>query len=115
MILIITLIYFIKINKDDDIITNDKNETREMQIVREITENINKEVEPTIDFTDYEKDQEDKAIISYEELLNKTKPYDLDHFTVKKDKEMKIEVRVISYAEEEAFLKTLKQLQSNLT
>ena len=137
MILVVTLIYFIKIN--DDVLKKDlvKGETREMQIVNEITKNLEKSNDDNnmhIDFTDYEKDQEEKAIISYEELLNKNNNYELnysneemqDDLLIKKfdlenlvnhnteAKNNKVDVRVISYAKEEAFLEALKQLQKEL-
>ncbi len=137
MVLVVTLIYFIKIN--DDVLKKDlvKGETREMQIVNEITKNLEKNNDDNnmhIDFTDYEKDQEEKAIISYEELLNKNNNYELnyskeemqDDLLIKKfdldnlvnhdaeAKDNKMEVRVISYAKEEAFLQALKQLQKEL-
>ena len=130
MVLVVTLIYFIKINDSEE---NKKlEETTEMKIVKELKENM-KNNEPTIKFTDYEKDQEDKAIISYDELLNKGSNYELnyekeevhDDLTVKKvdldnlvNKQSvvtpNLEVRVISFAKEEAFLQALKQLQKEL-
>ena len=107
-------------------------ETAEMKIVKEIQENMGKE-EPVVNFTQYEKDQEDKAIISYDELLNKKNNYSLnyeteevnDDISIKKvnlddlvnhNKEVvpKIDVRVISFAKEEAFLEALKRLQKEL-
>lgn len=131
MILVVTLIYFIKINNEPE--SEDLEETTEMKIVKEITKNLENEPAPTVEFTDYEKDQETKAIISYEELLGKTNNYELnyekeeyyDDLSVKKvdldnlvnmneKREQKIDVRVISYQEEEAFLQALKQLQKNL-
>lgn len=132
MVLIVTLIYFIKINKLEKLEEN-LEETAEMKIVKELKNNM-KEEAPTINFTEYEKDQEDKAIISYDELLNKkTTNYSLnyeteelkDDLTVKKvdldnlinqDNKItsNIEVRVISFAKEEAFLQALKQLQKEL-
>lgn len=132
MVLIVTLIYFIKINKLEKLEEN-LEETAEMKIVKELKNNM-KEETPTINFTEYEKDQEDKAIISYDELLNKkTTNYSLnyeteelkDDLTVKKvdldnlinqDNKItsNIEVRVISFAKEEAFLQALKQLQKEL-
>ena len=130
MILVVTLIYFIKINNEKD---EELEETTEMKIVREITKNLDNEPAPAVEYTEYEKDQETKAIISYEELLGKTNNYELnyekeeyyDDLSVKKvdldnlvnlkeKKDQKIEVRVISYQEEEAFLQALKQLQKNL-
>ena len=131
IILIVTLIYFIKINKDDEG-EKENNETAEMKIVKEIRENM-KNDDVVINFTDYEKDQEEKAIISYDELLNKSNKYglnyekedvyddlsvkkvDLDNL-VNKNSEIKVnsDVRVISFAKEEAFLEALKRLQKEL-
>ena len=132
MILVITLIYFININKNELKDNKHLEETTEMKIVKELKENMKKS-EPTINFTNYEKDQEDKAIISYDELLHKNTNYALnyekeemhDDLLVKKvDLENlvskssvdapSIEVRVISFAKEEAFLEALKQLQKEL-
>ena len=80
----------------------------------------------------YEKDQEEKAIISYDELLQRQNKYAvnyekeeiIDDLVVKKvdlndlvnkDEQVKIkEVRVISYEKEEAFLNALKELNSLL-
>lgn len=83
--------------------------------------------------TEYEKDQEEKAIISYEELLQKRNKYAInyekeeviDDLIVKKvnlndlvnkndQEEIKEEVRVISYQKEEDFLSALKELNSLL-
>ena len=131
MILIVTLIYFIRINNDEE--PKDKlEETAEMKIAREIQENLGKE-ENNVKFTEYERDQEDKAIISYDELLNKGNNYslnyeaeemkddvsikkvNLDDLLKKQETEMpKVDVRVISFAKEEAFLQALKQLQKEL-
>lgn len=130
MILIVTLIYFIRINEDDK---EEKEETAEMKIVKEIRENMKSDDEVVIKFTDFEKDQEDKAIISYDELLNKNNNYGLnyekediyDDLLVKKvnldnlmnnNSESKVnsEIRVISFAKEEAFLEALKRLQKEL-
>ena len=83
MVLVVTLIYFIKIN-DDVLKTRSliKGETQEMKIVQEITKNLEKNNDDNnahIDFTEYEKDQEEKAIISYEELLNKNNNYEINY------------------------------------
>ena len=132
IILVVTLIYFIKINKDDEEEKKQDYETAEMKIVKEIRENM-KNDDVVINFTDYEKDQEEKAIISYDELLNKSNKYglnyekedvyddlsvkkvDLDNL-VNKNSEIKVnsDVRVISFAKEEAFLEALKRLQKEL-
>ena len=130
MILIITLIYFIRINNDEK--PSEQGETQEMKIAKELRDSM-KNSEPTIKFTDYEKDQEDKAIISYDELLNKgtnyelnyekeemhddlsVKKVDLDNLVNKSNNTVKnTEVRVISFQKEEAFLEALKRLQKEL-
>ena len=130
MILIVTLIYFIKINNETE--EKDLVETQEMKIAKELRDSM-KNSEPTIKFTDYEKDQEDKAIISYDELLNKGNNYELnyekeemhDDLSVKKvdldnlvnknnNTVSNIEVRLISFQKEEAFLEALKRLQKEL-
>lgn len=132
MILIVTLIYFIKINNESEEKEKDLEETQEMKIAKELRDSM-KNSEPTIKFTDYEKDQEDKAIISYDELLNKGNNYELnyekeeihDDLSVKKvdldnlvnknnNTVSNIEVRLISFQKEEAFLEALKRLQKEL-
>ena len=132
MILIVTLIYFIKINNESEEKEKDLEETQEMKIAKELRDSM-KNSEPTIKFTDYEKDQEDKAIISYDELLNKGNNYELDYekeemhddLSVKKvdldnlvnknnNTVSNIEVRLISFQKEEAFLEALKRLQKEL-
>lgn len=130
MILIVTLIYFIKINNEEE---EEKMETEEIKIAKELRDSMNNS-EKRITFTDYEKDQEDKAIISYDELLNKgSKNYELNYETceMKDDLSVKkvdldnlvksttnnpssIEVRVISFQKEEAFLEALKRLAKEL-
>lgn len=172
LILLVTLIYFIKINKDvieDDNITDDieanilapvneppkseklNNIVNQIEIKPEVENQYNDEEAPLIDLesltkklqdeaqndrimcTEYEKDQEDKAIISYDELLQKHNKYSInyekeevmDDLVVKKvnlndlinkeiQDENKAEVRVISYQKEEAFLQALKELNSLL-
>lgn len=132
MILIVTLIYFIKINNESEEKEKNLEETQEMKIAKELRDSM-KNSEPTIKFTDYEKDQEDKAIISYDELLNKGNNYELnyekeemhDDLSVKKvdldnlvnknnNTVSNIEVRLISFQKEEAFLEALKRLQKEL-
>lgn len=100
-----------------------------------IKETIEREYKPeTIVLTDYEKEQEENAIISYDELIkNKNKiniSYDeeyeasTDEVLVKKinisdskienENKSSLEVKLMSYDKEEAFLTALKQLQQNL-
>lgn len=133
MILIVILIYFIKINKIEEDEKNKLGETQEMKIAKELRDNM-KSSDKMIQFTDYEKDQEDKAIISYDELLNKetnnyelnyeteemhddlsVKKVDLDNLVNKSNNAVSnLEVRVISFQKEEAFLEALKRLQKEL-
>lgn len=133
MILIVILIYFIKINKLEEDEKNKLGETQEMKIAKELRDNM-KSSDKMIQFTDYEKDQEDKAIISYDELLNKetnnyelnyeteemhddlsVKKVDLDNLVNKNNNAVSnLEVRVISFQKEEAFLEALKRLQKEL-
>ena len=133
MILIVILIYFIKINKLEEDEKNKLVETQEMKIAKELRDNM-KSSDKMIQFTDYEKDQEDKAIISYDELLNKetnnyelnyeteemhddlsVKKVDLDNLVNKSNNAVSnLEVRVISFQKEEAFLEALKRLQKEL-
>jgi len=86
-----------------------------------------------INCTEYEKDQEEKEIISYDELLQKRNKYALnyekeeviDDLIVKKvnindlenkneEEVVSSEIRVISYQKEEAFLDALKELNKLL-
>lgn len=107
---------------------------RDMIDLEKITKNIEKDYKPiNINLTKYEQEQEDNAIISYQELLNskdkKHVNYE-DDFDSKTDIEVrkvdlnnnskndydqsKINVTLMSYEKEEAFLKALKQLKIDL-
>lgn len=145
MLLVIVLIYFLRENTGevDNNITfkqNDKNmkidtsNHDEITSLKAITEALENAEPSSIDLNKYEEEQEEKAIISYDELLKRkndfainyseeesldddltVKKVDLDHL-VNKDVIVKpeIKVSVISYQKEEAFLEALKQLQQNL-
>ncbi len=173
LILLVSLIYFIKINKDDEADNNIQNNQnnglkssdKSADKVEEIMENLglntmspepkeeyNDEEEELLDLegltkklqkqseneqasiSKYEEEQEEKAIISYDELLashhnyaiNYEKEEVMDDLIVKKvnlndllnttseTKDDPIEVRVISYQKEEAFLNALKELNNLL-
>ena len=130
IILIVCLIYFIKINskvvETEDILSDPDN-------LKAIASKIENEPVKPIKFTSYEKEQEEKAIISYDELLSSTGEYqinylneekkddlivkkvDLDHLTTNNKIEVKPkEVHLLSFDKEEAFLKALKELQRSL-
>ena len=155
MILIVTLLFFIKLNeeskdKDEDIekIVNDSEENKNEEEVKyysddeegelldleSITKALENKQNENIDLTAFEEEQEKDAIISYDELINKTKTgsinyksenvmddlvvkeVDLDNLineSIKNESET-IKSQVISYAQEEAFLDALKRLQKQI-
>lgn len=99
-----------------------------------LTKKLEKEkMNEELKIDNYEKEQEEKAIISYDELLKKKNHYainyekeeDLGDLVIKKvnlndlvnkeeEEENKSTVKVISYQKEEEFLKALKELNSLL-
>ena len=107
-------------------------EEGELLDLKSLTEKLANEEREPLGVQEYEKEQEEKAIISYDELLKKKNKYAvnyekeevLDDLVVKKVDlndlvnknvidEIK-EVRVISYEKEEAFLNALKELNKLL-
>lgn len=155
MILVVTLLYFIKLN--DEVKNNDNESSKiendsttngetkeqikyyddeegELLDLASITKALENKETPNIDLTSFEEEQEKDAIISYDELINKTKTGSinyksenmLDDLVVKEvdldnliNESSKSEVemtksQVISYAQEEAFLEALKKLQQQL-
>lgn len=144
MLLVIVLIYFIRENNIEDAhdITFKKDLSKpeidqnneEIVSLKEITEALENAEPANIDLNKYEEEQEEKAIISYDELLKRkndfainyveeenldedlvVKKVDLDNL-INKDVIVKpeLKVSVISYEKEEAFLEALKQLQQTL-
>lgn len=113
-----------------------KKAKKDMLDLEAITRNIEVEYKPlNIELTSYEQEQENNAIISYEELLsnrdNNKVNYDSSFennvdVDVRKVSlksvvptepmvsETSMEVTLMSYEKEEAFLKALKQLQIDL-
>ncbi len=135
MLLIITLIYFIKENSEDiEVVKEEKKEITEIDNLKEITNAILEAEPPVINLNNYEEEQEEKAIISYEELIKRKNDFAInyseeesidDDLTIKKvdldnliNKDSvvtpEIKVTVISYEKEEAFLEALKTLQQKL-
>ena len=144
MLLIIVLIYFIRENHYEEEINNltpgnnlppiTNNNSDEIASLKEITEALENAEPSAINLNKYEEDQEEKAIISYDELLKKKNDFAINYseeealdedLTVKKvdldnliNKEVRvkpeIKVSVISYEKEEAFLEALKKLQQTL-
>ncbi len=130
IILIVCLIYFIRINgkvvETEDILDDPDN-------LKAIASKIESAPVKPVEFTSYEKEQEEKAIISYDELISNTGEYqlnylneekkddvivkkvDLDHLTTPvKDEGIKETIHLLSLEKEEAFLKALKELQRSL-
>ncbi len=144
MLLIITLIYFIKENNEEDIEIKDivanpnispvTEENDAIIDLKEITKALENAESPAINLNSYEEEQEEKAIISYEELLKRKNDFAINYSEeesidedlsikkvdlgnlVNKDVSQKsdIKVMVISYEKEEAFLEALKTLQQKL-
>lgn len=126
-ILILLFIYMLFLIRKEEV----SNETENLE---NIVKTLEKEYKPTtVNLTEYEEEQEKNAIISYEELLNNKDKlninYDeeyvsnIDEICVKKislnetkvkEEPAKINVKLMSYENEEAFLIALKQLQQNL-
>lgn len=144
MLLIIVLIYFIRENRAEEemdfpsqgnnLPPKNDNNSDEITSLKEITEALENAEPSAINLNKYEEDQEEKAIISYDELLKRKNDFAInyseeesldDDLTVKKvdldnliNKEVRvkpeIKVSVISYEKEEAFLEALKKLQQTL-
>lgn len=131
IVLVISLIYIFK-NNTEDIPVNKENTTDDLDL-KSIVETIDENPKQLVDMTKYEEEQEEKAIISYEELLKtspipikyeeeqmvddevQVKKVNLDSFlsnnsTKKEERTPNIEMTKTHYEHEEEFLKTLKQL-----
>jgi len=128
MLLIITLIYFVKENSMLE------EEEKQEGILLEIAAALEEAEQPSVNLNRYEEEQEEKAIISYEELLKRKNDFAINYseeenvdeeLTIKKvdlnnlvNKDIivkpEIKVSVISYEKEEAFLDALKRLQQTL-
>lgn len=96
VVLIVTLIYIIKVNKDEEIEFLDDNDNINDEKQKDDNEeldlvSITKEIEesPTrpITLNDYEREQEEKAIISYDELV-KTKEIPVEEINYKNEEDI---------------------------
>ena len=139
-LLIIALIYVIYLIKRDDFMDEKRYDSidNDSMDILSICEKIESEYKPsTIELTSYEEEQENNAIISYDELIKNKNlntinydseyKYDSDELSVKKinieefkmsekkEKEIELKVKLMHYDKEEAFLQALKQLQQNLS
>ena len=140
-LLILALIYIIYLLKRDDFMDEKRFEVKrdnDSMDILSICEAIESDYKPdTIELTSYEEEQENNAIISYDELIKSKSvnainydadyKYDSDELSVRKinieeykmsekcEKEIELKVKLMHYDKEEAFLKALKQLQQNLS
>lgn len=141
-LLIIALIYIIYLIKRDDVFMDEvrfeKEGNNDSYDIIKICEAIETDYKPgNIELTSYEEEQENNAIISYDELIKNKKnlsinydedyKYESDELKVKKinieeykmsekcEKEIELKVKLMHYDKEEAFLSALKQLQQNLS
>lgn len=132
LLISIIILNFIK-NKERSMSARLKSK-KDMIDLEAITKNIETNYKPAIiELTSYEQEQENNAIISYDELLKARgkdgvnydnefhNSSDIDIKKVNLSNKMgdampqtKIEVSLMSYEKEEAFLKALRQLQNDL-
>lgn len=130
IVLVVCLIYFIKVNAD---IVDEGSQGDDMDDLRKIASNLSNAKPKPVEFTSYEKEQEEKAIISYDELLSNTGQFELNYsdeevkdditvrkvdlenlINVKKNESIKSEIHLFTLEKEEAFLLALKELQQKL-
>ena len=136
IILIVSLIYIVRTSDDDYDYQADNENDDELDLVA-----LSKEIDEhtaynNIDLTDYETEQEEKAIISYDELIKQHKNYALNYaeesnnagINIKRidnsnplneteeieEPSTKVPNIVLSYEREEEFLSLLKQLNNLL-
>jgi len=133
-LLLISVLVLRALKNKEDIMSSELKSKRDMIDLERITKNIEKDYKPTnINLTSYEQEQEDNAIISYQELLNSkdknhvnydngfnnktdinVKKVDLSNNSKNDFDQSRINVSLMSYEKEEAFLKALKQLKIDL-
>lgn len=136
ILLLISVLYLKDMNKKEKKMMEQVNKAKKDMIDLEaITRNIETDYRPVnIELSTYEQEQENNAIISYEELINNKDNnnvnYDESYLNDNKDVDIKkvdlnddygvnvdnkgYVVSLMSYEKEEAFLRALRQLQSDL-
>mgnify|MGYP004480314005 FL=1 len=133
-LLLISVLVLRALKNKEDIMSSELKSKRDMIDLERITKNIEKDYKPAnINLTSYEQEQEANAIISYQELLNSkdknhvnydngfnnktdinVKKVDLSNNSKNDFDQSRINVSLMSYEKEEAFLKALKQLKIDL-
>lgn len=131
IILVVSLLYIIKTGSEEEYVETES-DSEELDL-NEVVTKIENTVPPVVEFTSYEEEQEEKAIISYDELIKKSKTGAINYndessneeISIKKinlDNMMKTEEAnpVVEesyhfhYEREENFLKTLQELSKLL-
>lgn len=136
VLLIILFIYVLYLLKYSDEESPKLKKEEDLFDLESVSKDIEENYKPAaIKLTSYEEEQENNAIISYDELLKtkelqkvsyddeyvsdipelKIKKIDLNNTGSIPIDEPKLEVKLISYEKEEEFLKALKTLQGNLS
>ena len=133
-LLLISVLVLKALKNKEEIMSSEAKSKRDMIDLERITKNIEKDYKPVnINLTSYEQEQEDNAIISYQELLNSkdknhvnydngfnnktdidVKKVDLTNNSKNNYDQSSINITLMSYEKEEAFLKALKQLKIDL-
>ena len=136
ILLLISVIAIKNVNKKEKEMNTINKAKKDMIDLEAITRNIETDYKPVnIELSSYEQEQENNAIISYEELVNNkdnsnvnydetyeknssvdvdVKKVDLsDTYGVNVERENYV-VSLMSYEKEEAFLRALRKLQSDL-
>ena len=132
IILIISVVYMYRLSSLE--LDEEERDVNDMLDLKEITKQIeesNREV--NIKLTPYEQEQEEKAIISYDELIKNNnsmrinykeeddiagisvKKVDLDNIANIDENSNDTKVHAISYQKEEEFLEALKKLKNMLS
>ena len=132
IIISVTMVYLVYFQKNQVKKDNDQNsDTLDLRELSKKLENLPKNT--TMNLTDFEKDQEEKAIISYDELLNNKNNVSIgyekselkDNIEVKKidldntgeleldplKRQANTKISLVTYEHEEEFLKKKKKLQ----
>ena len=130
IIISVTMVYLVYFQKNQGKKDNDQNsDTLDLRELSRKLENLPKNT--TMNLTDFEKDQEEKAIISYDELLNNKNNVSIgyenselkDNIEVKKidldntgeleldplKRQANTKISLVTYEHEEEFLNTLKK------
>lgn len=135
ILLFVSVIYLKKLNKKEKEMNTINKAKKDMIDLEAITKNIETNYRPiNIELSSYEQEQENNAIISYEELVNNkdnsnvnydetynsgntdvnVKKVDLNGSYGVNVEEEGYTVSLMSYEKEEAFLRALRKLQSDL-